>query len=188
MIRVYWGPGVPIWQWFGSNPGPDQKQCSGIIANTTSDLVHVIYIGHIGSFYWRKRSQHGHRPILILSVNGAWMIFSIASWVIYVLIGCRHPFIRHWKPLLAKTTTTCSLRHPENEHQRSVNSLRYCILCIQGIARIFARITTWLTIFRGKNTICRTWNTDTKLIDNTNSTTWKSALMVAENVILIRYN
>jgi len=56
-----------------------------------------------------------------MSVNGASMIVSFASWVRYVPIGCRHPFIKYWQPLLAETTVTRSLRHPENERQRSVN-------------------------------------------------------------------
>jgi hypothetical protein len=59
--------------------------------------------------------------MLGMSVNRASTIFSIASWVSYVPIGCSHPFMRYWQPLVAKTTATCSLRHPENERQRSVN-------------------------------------------------------------------
>jgi len=43
--------------------------------------------------------------------------------------------MRYWQPLLAKTTATCSLRHPENERQMSVNSLKTCIFRNQGIAR-----------------------------------------------------
>jgi hypothetical protein len=44
------------------------------------------------------------------------IIFSCAFWIIYILIGYRHPFIRYWLPLLAKTTATSSVPHPENEH------------------------------------------------------------------------
>jgi hypothetical protein len=35
--------------------------------------------GHISSLYWQMRLQHGHRPILSISVNGASTIFSFAS-------------------------------------------------------------------------------------------------------------
>jgi len=95
--------------------------------------------------------------------------------------------MRFWQPLLAKATAKCSLQHPENERQRSVNSFRICILRIRGIARIFACITVLLTAFLGKNSIYWRWNTDTKLIDIANWSTSKSSLMVAENFILIRY-
>ena len=142
---------------------------------------------HIGSFYWQKRYQHGHRTILSMSVNGASTIFSFASWVSYVPTGCSHPFMRYWQPLRAKATAKCSLQHPENERQRSVNSFRTCILRNQGIARIFACITVLLTAFLGKNTIYWRWNTDTKLIDIANCFTSKSSLIVVENLILIRY-
>jgi len=97
--------------------------------------------------------QHGHHPILGMSVNGASMILSIASWVIYDPFGCKHPFIRYWQPLLAKTTATYSLPHPDNERQWSVNSLRCYIFLDQGILRIFVRITVLLTALIGKNTI-----------------------------------
>jgi len=63
--------------------------------------------------------------------------------------------MRYWQPLLAKTTATCSLRHPEKERQRSVNSFRTCIFRNHGIARNFACITILLTALLGKNTIYR---------------------------------
>jgi len=55
-------------------------------------------------------------------------MFSLASGVSYFPIGSRHPFMRYWQPLLAKTTATCSLRHPENERQQSINDFQLCIL------------------------------------------------------------
>ena len=61
----------------------------------------------------------------------------------------------YWKPLLPKSTATCSLPHPENECQRSVNSCRCCIFGNQGIAQIFAFITELLTALIGKDTIPR---------------------------------
>jgi hypothetical protein len=141
----------------------------------------------IGSFYWQKRLQHGHRPIVSMSVNGASTIFSFASWVSYVPTGCRHTFMRYWQPLLAKTTAKCSLPHPENVRQRSVNSFSTCIFRNQGIVGIFTCITVILTTLLGKNTIYRRWNTATKLIAIANCSTSKSVSMVAENAILIRY-
>jgi len=75
-----------------------------------------------------ERQRHAPCRILRMRVNGASMIFSFASWVIYVPIGCRHPFVRYWQPLLPKTTVTCSLPHPENQRQRSVNNAKPCIL------------------------------------------------------------
>jgi len=95
--------------------------------------------------------------------------------------------MRYWQPLLAKTTAKCSLQHPENERQRSVNSFRTCIVRNQGITRIFSCITVLLTALLGKNSIYRRWNTDTKLIDIAHCSTSQSSLMVAENLILIRY-
>jgi len=100
----------------------------------------------------QNRQQHDHRPILRMSFNEAPMILSFTSWVIYVLIGCRHPVIRYWLPLLAKTTTTGSLPHPENEHQWSVNTFSCCILGSKGIARSFAFKMELLTTMIRQNT------------------------------------
>jgi len=83
-------------------------------------LVANIHLSNIGSLYWQKQQRHALCGILKMSVNGASTIFSFASWVSHVPIGCRHPFIKYWQPLLAKTTETHTLRHPENERQRSV--------------------------------------------------------------------
>jgi len=122
-----------------------------------------------------------------MSVNGASMIFSFASYVSYIPIGCRHPFMGCWQPLQAKTTARCYLRHPENDRQPSVNSFRTCILCNHGITRIFPCVTVLLNALLGKNSIYARWNTDTKLIDIAHCSTSKSTLLVAENAILIRY-
>jgi len=80
-----------------------------------------------------------------MRVNGVSTIFSFASWLIYVPIGCIHPFIKYWQHCLAETTAQCSLPHPENEHQRSFNSFSGCIFGNQVIALIFAFITELLT-------------------------------------------
>jgi hypothetical protein len=150
-------------------------------------LVEDIHLWDIGSLYWQKQQRHAPCGILKMSVNGASTIFSFASWASYVPIGIRYPFMRYWQPLLAKTTAKCSLRHPENEHQRRVNSFSTCIYHNQGIVRNFACITVLLTALLSKNTIYWRWNTNTKLIDIASCSISKSTLLVAVNVILIRY-
>jgi len=85
-------------------------------------LVADTHLSDIGNLYWEKRQWHAPCRILRLNVNGASTIVSFASWAIYVPIGWRHPFTRYWQPLLGKTTATCSLPHPENDHQWSVNN------------------------------------------------------------------
>ena len=62
----------------------------------------VMHNRYIGSIYRPKRQQQGHCPILGMSVNGASTIFRFTSWVFYVPIGWRHPFFRHWQPLLGR--------------------------------------------------------------------------------------
>jgi len=86
-----------------------------------------------------------------MSVNGASMIFRCAFWIIYVLIGYRHPFLRYWLPLLAKTTATCSLPHPENERQQSVNNFYLDILGNLFSDWLQASIYQILAAFTGKN-------------------------------------
>jgi len=110
----------------------------------------------IGSFYRQKRQQHAHHPILRMSINGASTILSFASWVMYDLIGCRHPFIRYWQPLQAKTTAICSLPQPDNERQRSIDNFSCCIFGYQGIAQIFAFIMELMTALMGQNKIYQT--------------------------------
>jgi hypothetical protein len=116
-------------------------------------LVADIHFSAIGSLQWEKLQRHAPCRILRMSVNGASIILSFASWPIYVSIGCRHLFIKYWQPLLAKTTAKCSLPHPEYERQRSVNSFSCCIVGNQVIALIFAFIMELLTAIIGKNTI-----------------------------------
>jgi len=78
---------------------------------------------------------------------------SFASWAICVPIGCRHPFIRYWQPLLAKTKAASSLLHPDVERQQSVNSFGSWVFGNQGIVRIFTPITEPLTDSIGQCTI-----------------------------------
>jgi len=150
-------------------------------------LVADIHWSNIGSLYCQKLRRHAPCGILKMSVNGGSTIFSFAAWVSHFPIGCRHPVLRYWQPLLGKTTATCSLQHPENELQWSVISFRTCIFRNQGIGLIFACITVLLTALLGKNTIYWRWNTDTKLFDIANCSTSKNTLLVAENPILMRY-
>jgi len=76
----------------------------------------------IGSLNWEKLQQHVPGLILKMNINGGSRTFRFAFWVIYVPIGCRHPYTRYWQPLLGKTTVTCYMPHPENERQRSINN------------------------------------------------------------------
>jgi hypothetical protein len=69
-----------------------------------------------------------------MSVNGASSNYSFATWVIYVPIGCKHPFARYLQPLLTKITVTRSLPHPENASQWSINSFTFSKFPTQGIA------------------------------------------------------
>jgi hypothetical protein len=55
------------------------------------------------------------------------MIFGYASWVTQVAIGCSRSKMRHWLPSQSTVVALCSLTHPENEHQWSVNYSQFCI-------------------------------------------------------------
>jgi len=139
-----------FWEW----ASPVRQQCVVLwVRSLNSDLVTVMHNQCLGSIYMQHRQQHSEHPILRMNIAGASPIFSSAAWVIDVRIGCRHPYKRYWQPLTAKTTATCSLPHPENQHQLSVNSFRCCIFHNQGIARIFVHITESLTAWIRNNTI-----------------------------------
>jgi len=116
-------------------------------------LVAEIHLSDDGSLYLGKPQRHAPCRIVRMSVNGVSTIFSFASRVIHLLIGCRHPFMRYWQPVLAKTRGRGSLPHPENERQWSVNRFSCCIFRNQGIARIFEFITELLPTLIGKYTI-----------------------------------
>jgi hypothetical protein len=116
-------------------------------------LVEDIHFSYIGSLYWEEVQRHVPWSILRMSINRASTICSVSSWPIYVPIGCRHPSIKYWHPLLAKTTAKCSLLYPENECHWSVNSFSCCIFVNQVIVLIFTFITELLTAIIGKNPI-----------------------------------
>jgi len=102
----------------------------------------------------RQNHLQQHRNYgLKMSVNGASTIFSFASSVSYVLMSSRHPFMGYRQPLPAKITARCSLQHPENECQPSVNSFRTFIFRNEGTARMFVCVTVLLTTLLGKNSI-----------------------------------
>jgi hypothetical protein len=130
-----------------------------------SDLVADTQNRCIGSFFCRPRYRDDLRPTLRLSVNGASTIFTSAFWIIYVLVGYRHLLFRCWLPLLAETTATYSLTHPENKHQQSIKSFSCCIFGNHGIARSITFISVLLTALVAKNKIYQRWNTDSELID-----------------------
>jgi len=66
--------------------------------------------------------------MLKMSVDCASMIFSLAFWVMYLAIGCKHPEVRYWPLLETTTIAMCSLPDPETECQRSVNNVWCYIL------------------------------------------------------------
>ena len=114
-------------------------------------LVVHIHLSDIDSLYWEKLQRLAPCHIVRISLNGASTMFSFSPWVIYVPIGCRHPFVRYWQPWLRKTTVTCSLPHPENERQRMVNDFYHHILsnlCSDWLQRSIYQI---LAAFTGKN-------------------------------------
>jgi len=120
-----------------------------------------------------------------MSVNGASTIFSFASWVIQVLIGCRHPLMRYWHPSGAKTAARCSLPHPENEHQWRIHTFLSCKIGNQDIALIFEHLKQLLTTLIRKNIPYARKNSHSKTIDITNCQTRKSELLAVEFTILI---
>jgi hypothetical protein len=79
-------------------------------------LVADIYLSDIGRHNWEKLQRQAPCHILRMRVNEASTPVHFASWVFYFPIGHRHALIKYWQPLLAKTTATCSLPHPENKH------------------------------------------------------------------------
>jgi len=95
--------------------------------------------------------------------------------------------MRYWQPIGAKPTATCSLLHPENERQQSINSFMSCIFGNQGFVRFFTPITELLTALIGNNTPYQSDNTNSKLMDIAHCETCKNILLDVENTILIRY-
>jgi hypothetical protein len=108
-------------------------------------LVTDIHFSDIGCLDRQKQQRHVPCPIRRTSVNGASTIFRFASSVIYVPIGCTHPYTRYWHSLLVKTIAACSLPYPENKRHWSVKSFSYCIFGYRGIARIITFILESLT-------------------------------------------
>jgi len=86
-----------------------------------------------------------------MSVNWVSTFVSFSSWVIYIPIHCRYPLIGYWHPSLGKASATCSLPHPENERQQSVNDFHLHIfgnLCSNWLQTSINQI---LAAFTGKN-------------------------------------
>jgi len=107
-------------------------------------LVAGIHVLDIRSLYWENEHQWSVKD------------FTFTSWVIYVPIGWRHPFTRYWQPLLGKTTATCSLPHPENERQWSINGYQLRILGNSCSDWLQTYIYEILAAFTGKTTA--TWS------------------------------
>jgi hypothetical protein len=85
-------------------------------------IVADILLSDTGSLYWQMQQRDAHRRILNMSVNRASTICTFVSWLIYIPIGCQHPFVRNWRPSLVKTLVTGSLPHAESEHQWSITN------------------------------------------------------------------
>jgi hypothetical protein len=86
-----------------------------------------------------------------VSINGASTSWCGAFWILSVLIDHRHPFFRWWLPLLAKTTATSSLPHPEKEYHQSFNNVYLRIIGNLCSDLSQAYIYQILGVFTGKN-------------------------------------
>jgi len=86
----------------------------------------------IGSLYRQKWQRNAPSRTLRSSVNRLSWIVNVASFAMYVPIGCSHPVMIYWWSWLAKTTGSCSLPHPKDERQCSVNSCSSCLCGNQG--------------------------------------------------------
>jgi hypothetical protein len=114
-------------------------------------LVADIHFSDIGTLCWQKLEPNAPCHILQMSVNGVSPISSFPSWTIHILIGCSHPFLRYQQPVTGKTTATCYLPCPENEHQPSVNNLELPILSNLCSDWLQTSIYQILAAFTGKN-------------------------------------
>jgi hypothetical protein len=90
------------------------------------------------------------RQCIKMSVNGMSTIFGFASLVIRVVSGCGLTYLAYWPPLSYKEVATCSLPHPENEHQQSVNDFWFCIIGNQSCEWLWAFINGVLAAFVGQ--------------------------------------
>jgi hypothetical protein len=116
-------------------------------------LVADFHLSDIGILHWQTKQRHAPCGILKMNVNRASIILSFASWIIYVPIVCRHPFMRYWHPLLAKTIGKYSLPHPENDRPQNVTSFSGCRFDIHVIARIVVFMKVFFIALSGKHTI-----------------------------------
>ena len=138
------------WEWAATE---HQQFLASHLGLSMFQLVVDIHLSDIGCLYWEQLQRHARSRTLRLSVHRVSTMFICEYWVIYFPIGYRHPFIKYWQPLLAKTTVTCSLPHPENEHQQSVNRISGIKFGNQGITLNSAFITELLTAVIGNNTM-----------------------------------
>jgi len=141
-------------------------------------LVTNIHCSDIYCIHCQKQQRHRPCRILRMRVHGASTIFHITSSLSYVVIGCRHPFTRYWKPLMAKTTSIMKI---------SVNSFSCCIFGNCGIVEIFTFRLALLTTVIGKITVYQRWNTDSELINIVSCKSSKNILLDVKNVIFIWY-
>jgi len=81
------------------------------------------------------------------SVNGASIIFGIASWLIRQPVSCGQSWRNCWPPLSEKPIAIPSLPHFENKRQWSVNDCWCCILGNLGGNRLQTVINEVLAVF-----------------------------------------
>jgi hypothetical protein len=75
---------APFWKWASMEC---QRFLVLYVRKLKRDLATAVHNQRTGSLLWQNNKQHGHCPILKLSVNGASTIFACVSCVIYVAIG-----------------------------------------------------------------------------------------------------
>ena len=115
-----------IWQWASI----ERQRClDSYLGWLIFRLVVDIQLPDIGSPWRLKQQLHVPWHIMRMSISGVSMIFSFASWVIYLPICCWPPLISNWQPLQKWTTATCSLLHPANMGQRRADDIHHRISC-----------------------------------------------------------
>jgi hypothetical protein len=71
------------------------------------------------------------------------MIVEIASWVIQVAVGFRHPKMRYWLSCWAQPKATHSLPYPESERRPSINDFWSCIWGNLNVA-VWHKLRNWV--------------------------------------------
>jgi len=115
-------------------------------------LVADIRFLDIGSLNLKQLQRHAPWHIMTMTVNGVTTICNFTSKVIYLQIGCRHPFIRYRQPLVETTAVTCSLPHHGNKHQPCVEEFQLPILGDLGTYWLWMSMYVILAALTGETT------------------------------------